>query len=177
MREGQQFLPSASMNDYYSNRPFEENYFLYNDSHNKTCPSLEEIFQRNEKKVLIIGEAGVGKTTWCKRIAYLWSTNDIKDENHRDNHQQNIYSSRDRKFLCEKFKFCFVFRLRNITQSLHFELMGMCDWPFNEQTCNEFIVSHKNNLLFVLGKRNLLFFFLLYESFFKTLCIMNLFSI
>ena len=73
----------SSMNDYYSDRLIEAEFFL-NDDKYKTNPSLEELLTNNEK-ILIIGEAGVGKTTWCKRIAYLWSTSCLPDSSFPNN--------------------------------------------------------------------------------------------
>ena len=145
------------MNDYAQLRSFEAEYFSHDDTYHESV-NLRTMLT-NHSKILIIGEAGMGKTTWCLRLAFMWSNvqyieADSATEGRNINYKLGNEEKLDTKFLQDKFKFCFVFRLRNIEHNLNFEMAKMCKHPFTEQSCEKFIFSHSSEILFVLGMFN-----------------------
>ena len=155
---------NCRMNDYYPKRHFEDTYFLH-DTQNINTRLTDILTDYN--KILIIGEAGIGKTTWCKRAAFLWSSSiivNIEDSNNAHQHNPRTFSSSslsdqfscdvaDQEFLQKGFKFCFALRLRDITDDLNTEMSKMCNYRFSDSKYSaiDFIIAHANEILFLLG--------------------------
>ncbi|CAM4770165.1 unnamed protein product [Rotaria magnacalcarata] len=73
-------------NDQDNRRPYQHNEILgtYEEIYGtKTSINVEEIFQKCKganKKVLVLGRAGIGKSTFCQYVTYRWAKHDLWSE-------------------------------------------------------------------------------------------------
>lgn len=122
------------------------------------CLSIEEIFAESGK-ILVIGEAGTGKTTWCNMLCNLWASNlgnnngGVFTGSVDENIDECGYNKKSQKYLHDNFDFCFLFHLRNIRESKwEREVCILCSIPFcDEITMSNFILEHSERILFILG--------------------------
>ena len=128
----------------------------HHNSHlSSDCISIKDIFKES-RKVLVIGAAGTGKTTWCKMLSYMWANNN--NNNNNNNHQNSedgsgINNNPSQKYLQESFDYCFLFHLRDVSQSKwEREFCFHCSIPIcDETTMVNFLVNNSERILFILG--------------------------
>ena len=117
-------------------------------SSSSPCVSVTEMFQKSQK-ILVIGDAGTGKTTWCHMLCHFWANRDCIDDWNKLRNTRKIHMI----FLQKNFDYCFIFHLREVEEdSVELKLCSLLEIPdCSEKTFTDFITANASRMLFILG--------------------------